>query len=468
MGLRFTLTLAATFLISLLSLTADNTEASALEVECGNITCSVNSTVRGESDWRDQEAQDPGQPGGGGNNEPSPNIVAIRACGSWLPEGGGQSVTTYPADNSGNYECYFSDSGSTGGGSGEVYLYCPPLPDRAANGRANVYTRLSDGTLIYKYFFCLYPTDPFAPVERLMGSGRIYTGGQGDFYLSPSAREASEWSTTGSLTDSTGYINRGVNLSNPSAFTGAWQPNFNAETGVLPNGTPQYGYYRLKWTLDYRVCNRYEYPSWLNMPPRFDCSQTGQDRYADPYTYGCNLNPALQAGINTSALFRAADCRPDWECVITGDIEVQGSTADQTFIRNGDPLQVSNPTPSVAADSSTVRDIRGWRYRNSVDAGSTPFNGTDPNSANQYFKASWRWDTWEQYQPTGTIAFYWASDTPEDGFSWEQQYAFTADFYLPTQASRNGSTVYRWVQSGATCPQEEQSPDITVVRAVSG
>lgn len=464
MGLRLTLTLTFGLTLTLLSLMGGD-EAHALEVECGDITCSVSSTVRGESDWREQQAANPGSPG---NPNPSPNIVAIRTCSSWLPVGGGTSTTSYPAVNSGRFECYFSDSGGVGGGSGEVFLYCPPLPDRAANGRANVYTRLPDGTLLYKYFFCLYPTDPYAPRERLIGSGKIYTGGQGDFYLSPSAQEASLWSTTGSLTDSTGYISRGVNLSNPSAFTGAWQPSFNARTGLLPNGTPQYGHYRLKWTLDFRICQRWEYPSWLNMPPRYDCSREGQDRYANPYTYACNLNPALQAGIISSALFRAADCRPEWECVITGDIEVQGSPSDQTFIRNGEPLSVSNPTPAATTTPSRVRDVRGWRYRNTVEPSSSPFNGTDPNSPNQHFKASWRWDTWEPYQPAGTIAFYWASENPSRPFVWTQQYAFTADFYLPTQDSRNSSTTYRWVQSGATCPQEEQSADLLAVRATSG
>ena len=351
-------------------------------------------------------------------------------------------------------------------GQGVVWFQCPPRGDRAANGRVDRYA-LIDGKYVYAFFYCMYPTDEYAPIEREQGRGKIYTGGEASFYRTADSNGAKQDSTSGTRTDTTGYVSRNVNLANPEAYTGQWAPSFQAKTGTTATGVPLYGYYRLLTSLDFRTCVKYGYPSWLNVSPRYDCSQRGQDRYVNPYTYACNLNPALQAGIVGGAIFDPAGCNPQWSCTITGDILVNGISQDITLMRNGESQQVTNPTPTAQTDPNYVRSPRSWLYKNTVDEGSTPFFGTDPNSSKQYFKASWRWDGWQAYRNSDTIAFYWASDSPAKPFSWSQTYAFTADFYIPVQSSAGSGTSYQWVTSGAYCPQVKQSANINVVRSVS-
>lgn len=432
---------------------------------CGTITCTVSSSRIAVSDW-ESAIYPPSQGGsGGGSARPDPTRQVVRySCVGWI--GGAVSVTSkYPAANSGDATCYFGQGDYSPSGQ----LLCRPLSDRAANGRLDIYfTNPDTGTRAFGYAVCLYPTDAYAPVERMVSRGKIYEGGRGDFYLTPSASSASSYSSSGVRTDSTGYVNRGVDWSSPEAWAGAWEPAFDARTGTHANGQPRYGFYRLAWQLDYRMCERWEYPSWLQEPARFDCSERGSDRTADPFTYACNLNPALVAGIASNAVFDPARCRQaDWRCEVNGDLLVGGQGDAVTVMRNGEPLQVTNPQPSVHGTNSTVvRNVGSWRYFNTLVAGSTPLSPSDPNASGQLFTASWRWDAWDTYSPTDTIAFYWASDRDRP-FSWSQRYHFTADFYVPVQASVGGSTTMTWATSAAECPQVSTSPAISVVRSVS-
>lgn len=439
--------------------------ASALTVDCGDAVCSVSSTVRGESDWREVVASQPPA-----NTNTSTDVVSITTCSSWLPRGGGQSISSsYPVQNSNTYDCYFPDSGATGGNNAEVFLVCPPAPDRSANGRATVFTRLADGTLVYKYFFCLYPTDPYAPVERLIGSGKIYVGGEGIFSHTD-LDHTGRLTPGGTITDRTGYIIRGFNpaIHDPADWVGAWTPAFNARTGTQPNGNPLWGYYRLDWVLDYRICDRYAYPSWLGQPTRLDCSRTGTDRTSDPFTYSCALTPPLQPGIILTS-FSPLRCAEGLRvCEVFPDT-IQNRNSNLTVMRNGDPLTVQNPTPRVeATNPSFVRNITWTGIYRTVVPGSTPFEGTNPNASNQLFTSSWQWGRWEnpRNHQDGTIAFYWASDS-NAGFRWNTAHQFRAEMFVFTQQSLNAPPRREWVSASFGCQGNQPSPTVSVVRSIN-
>ncbi|MFL0358605.1 hypothetical protein [Curtobacterium flaccumfaciens] len=387
-------------------------------------------------------------------------------CGYWLPTGGGTSERSFPVKSSGSYNCFFTDGSSYGGGAGGTFYQCAPHGDRASNGRVVVFK--VDSTThkeIYAYYFCLYPTDAYAPIERMTGSGKIYTGGQGNFYRTVTSGEATVYASTGTRTASSGYISRGVDLSHPEAYTGAWQPGFRATTGTKSDGTPLYGYYRLTFALDYRLCQKWEYPSWLGQPVRYDCAKQGQDRIVNPYTYACNLNPALQGGIKAGAKFYPSQCVTGWRCVIGPNIKVGGQPLAVSVMRNGQQVRVDNPTVAVAGNG--IRDARNWRTKEQIAGGSTPLLGSDPNSSRQYFKAGWRFNDWHPYAKTSNIAFYWASTDQQHPFQWKQSYSFTSDYLVPTQSAVGEATHYKWVTDSAVCPDVRASAKTLVVRSAN-
>ena len=444
--------------------------ASGSTTSCGQAVCYVDSTVRSESDWASEpyKSSDGSTVGGGSSGGSSsgatPSFMTTRTlCDSWLPVGGGQNTNSYPARNSGRMTCNFADGGASSGGQGVVWFQCPPRPDRAANGRVTYFVErvLPNGNTqwVYARYRCLYPTDEYAPVEREVARGKVYTGGEGNFYQT-NAPQASQPIKTGTRTATSGYINRGVDLSNPERFTGSWSPAFQARTGTTPNGSPLYGYYRLLWELDYRICVKFAYPSWLNQPARYDCDTRGRDTTAQPFTFACDSNPPLQRGVRAGALFNPSDCVPQWECQISGQTTVGGSPDAVTVLRNGQPIPVSFASPSVRIlDPNRVRNVRNWQTWQTITPGSTP--------SSQYVNPSWRWDRWENYQSSGTIAFNWASTTASQPFSWSSRYRFTSDFLVPTQANVDGSVSYVWVASTREC-LSSGSPDVDVVRSVNG
>lgn len=444
-----------------LSLTLSETSAHA--VNCGAAECYADSTVRGESNWEDTASSGgSGSTGGGGGGHSSSDFVmTVRTCDSWLPVGGGQSTGTYPAENSNRYNCSFADGGAYTGSGGEIWFSCAPRSDRASNGRVTVfYQDPNTGRRTYAWYYCLYPTDAYAPIERLQGSGKIYTGGQGSFFLtgtSPNASQVRTYNGGGNLSNTSGYISRNVNLANPEAYTGAWQPSFTGRTSTKSNGDPDYGFYRLDWRLDYRICEKWAYPSWLGVPARYDCSRTGVDTSATPYTYACNFNPPLVEGVRSDGLFIPSACEPRWVCDISGDTTVGGQPDALTVMRNGEQLPVR--FPSVGVSGTNVRNATDWRYFNA------PLRDVSPTL--NYVESSWAWSTWDSYRQDGTIAFRWASVKTGQGFEWNTRFRFTAQFYLPTQTVVGGSPTYRWVTGTAECPQTVDSPKVEVVRAVN-
>ncbi|KAA6436407.1 hypothetical protein FQ330_03105 [Agrococcus sediminis] len=398
---------------------------------------------------------------------PNPNVRTYRVpCSTWLPNGGGTSTGSYPAKNSSGFTCHFRDGGYFGGGTQGILFQCRPLSDRASNGRIDYYVRLTDGSLYYSSYRCLYPTDAYAPIERKTGEGKVYTGGRGDFLLT-NASGAVRHSGGGERTDTTGYVTRNVDLSTPERFTGAWQPSFDAKTGVTAAGEPRYGYYRLDWTLDYRLCTKWEYPSWLRQSVRIDCSRKGTDRPTSPYTYSCDSNPPLRAGVRSGANFAAARCSAAaWSCDIKGHIRVGGASERVSVMRNGQSSIVSWHDRSVRDPNNRVR-VLSWQQRSEVEAGSTPKNPAvkRDNDEKEYFQASWKWGTWNTINRDGELFFYWASD-PGAPFRWETEYRFHGQFLVPTQTSMNSGSQNRWVKDYGYCGTHK-SPQVEVLRSVS-
>lgn len=426
---------------------------------CGQAVCYVDSTVRAESDWATQPyVGSDGSSSSPGSGASPDYMTTYTACSSWLPVGGGYSTGSYPKTG---MTCNFADGGSSGGGQGVVRFACPPQGDRSSNGRVTYFIRqiLADGGTrwVYARYRCLYPTDAyFLPTTA---RGKIYTGGQGDFYQTMDGNVAQQATRAGYRTATSGYVDRGVDLNSPEHWAGSWQPAFTAQTGTTAAGTPLYGFYRLLWVLDYRMCVKTSWPAWMNQAAVYDCAERGQDTFVNPYTYSCDANPPLQAGIRWDALFNPQDCVPSWQCVLTSQTLVGGHTEPVTAMRNGQPLEVRNANPSVNVyDPARIRNVGQWKAFRTIDPGSTP--------ESTYVKPSWKWDRWESFTPTSTISFNWASESAAQAFSWTTRYRFSAEFLVPRQDSVAGGVTYVWVWDTADCLQST-SPDVLVMRATN-
>lgn len=444
-------------LLGILTLPTHTAYADSI-IKCGEPSCSIDSTVRSESSWASETytsiSGSVAQPGSG---EQPKYVSEYVECSSWHSAATQLLTFSYPAENSGSNRCWFNDRTMSDTDT------CPPYSDRAAKGRVDYFVERvrADGSTywIYARFRCVYPTDEYAPIERRQGEGKVYTGGKATFlYTStvPTNPANTTHGSGGTVASTSGYVNRGVNLNNPEAYVGEWRPSFTATTARDGAGQPIYSYYRLDWTLDYRVCVKWAYPSWLGVPARYDCSRSGTDISANPYTYACNLNPPLRAGVDPSAVFVPADCASSWRCEVRDPTTVGGQPALVAVMRNGTDIPVTFPTPTVFGDG--VRDPRRWQMN------PTPSKDATPKLT--YVTQSWSWDKWQAFKPNGTIAFHWASDK-DHPFTWNTKYRFTADFYLPTQNTVGGASTYEWVTDITQCPETSNSPTIEVVRAVN-
>lgn len=423
----------------------------AWAIACNGAECYIDSTRMVESDWESEiDTSWSSQPK---EQTVNSNLVsATSGCDLWS-DSRSLISSTYPAQNSGLYGCLIS----FGFGSP---LVCPPKPDRASNGRVEVfYKDPNTGDLTYMYFFCLYPTDAYAPVERIVGRGKIYTHGRATF--TQTGQEVNQALTRydggGQRHQDTGVIVRGVDLNNPEAYVGSWRPAFTASPNKKQNGDPNYGYYRLDWRLDYRVCLKWAFPAWLNQPVRNDCSIQGVDYETEPYTYACNLNPPLRSGIDRDAVFSPSRCETTWRCVVEPATAVNGFTDSLTVLRNGEDLLVDFPSFTVSGDA--VRNVQNKRFLN------TPLSTATPSTNYTYSDFVWR--EWDTYRETAVLAFNWASDSPREPFVWTTRFRYTAQYYLPTMDTVSSATEYRWVWGTTDCPQSVSSPSIEVVRSTN-
>lgn len=420
-------------------------------ISCGEAECYVSSSPATNSVW--EKTPEPPQGTGVGVPATTRYEYLYVPCRSWALSGS-PVESTYP----------ISPRSCSNIPHAPI---CHPLPDRSATGWVEVFIVGLDGKRFRQGALCSYPTDEYAPIERKLGEGKIYVGGRAEFYQTAHLNTATVYSREGTLTDTTGYVSRGAKLSNAEAYAGAWKPAFMGKTGRKANGDPLYGYYRLLWDLDYKVCEKWGYPSWLNKPARYNCDRSGQDRLVETYTYACNLSPALRQGVASDADFRPSACEQSWSCSVPAPISFNGYPADLSTMRNGVPLTVEFPSLIVHTPASDrVRSVRDEQLRVNVVEGSTPWNKdfNDANSKQQYFASSWEWGRW-QSSLVGELRFYWASE-PNRPFSITADYRFTADFYVFSQDSLTAGTTTRFAADTVECGQKT-SAEITVLRSTS-
>lgn len=466
-GLLFTL--AAVF--GFVFLTASSAEA----IQCGVAQCSVDSQKRGVNTWSAPAPNNPSDPGDsdGGSNAPPKYTYAFTPCYRFLPSGGGQSVSSYPApDVAGRYVCTFADGGSSSGGSGYTFFSCPPQGGKAANGRTTAYDAVTGE---YAFFYCLYPTETsFNPV---VNEGKVYTGGEGIFIRVLTAGMASQASNGGEVVDRTGYRSTGFIESNPRATPNLDQ-TFNAKTGTNSDGTPGYGFHRLQWELDYRYCTETIYPPLFNKPVENKCGPQQHEVTAEPYTYSCELSPALQPGANTTVSFKPSACAAEeWDCSVAADISINGAlVGDVEVMRNGaDIPTLHNNGQMPTLTGTAAKNPRAWRYQDMVLDKSSPTNNAKREFYSQYdAKGSKnKFGSWQPLTPAKqnmSSRFMWASDpvsTNSLGY-WKmsREYKFTADFFVPTQAGIGSPTVVKPVMDDADCGSAT-SPNIYVKRSIN-
>lgn len=162
-------------------------------------------------------------------------------------------------------------------------------------------------------------------------------------------------------------------------------------------------------------------------------------------TWQCEWNDSTTAGLDRNA-------------VRNGTISANQSIR---VMRNGEQIPITFASIRVI-DTSTpsdidvtnggsapgIRDVTNIEYITKVKAGSTPFLGTDPNAASQYFKlyrergntATERFETWNNHANENldkAIAFTWASDTADKPFVLQRQARVSASFFIPGPGSIN-------------------------------
>ena len=151
-------------------------------------------------------------------------------------------------------------------------------------------------------------------------------------------------------------------------------------------------------------------------------------------------------------------------------------------MRNGDNIPVKYPSVEVvgagarnANGTNTPVSDNNMQYKNNVSDGSSPFNGTNANASNQYFK---------QYKANGTtvepfstwqnnpnanrdkfMRYYWASDVGKS-HQLNRDHRFVGQFLVPRSASLGGSVSMQWITDTADCPRS-WSNNISVLRAVN-
>jgi hypothetical protein len=462
--------------LSVLAINTDSAEAATTggTISCGAAVCSVNTNAQAtNSSFVIPDTSGGGSSGGGsgGAAAPSPYSYTKESCASFLPIGGGSTSHSYPAINSSSYNCYLARGSGFGGGSGFA-PYCPPKSDRAANGAVyKFYTDPATGKATLISYYCAYPTDAYAPIERKSATAKTYVSGDGKFHNVSSSQQATVYNQNGLLTDS---IHKEIpfNAANPPASPNLNQ-DFDAATGTRADGTPLYGFYRVTWVLQFKLCDQYSYPAWLGIAPRWSCSD-GSENTVQPYTYACNIgDPALRAGIVDGALFTPSKCQTGWQCNFSKTISINGVSDALSVMRNGDRIPTEfGATPTI---TGAVINGRNIKYLDNVVAGSTPYQGKNDNDPKQLFAKYNKIDNKErfgQWLPVNNnsqsqfLSFYWASD---DHKSWQmtRQYSFTADFLVSVQNSVNGASTGKYVTDFTNCPETATSAAVEVVRAVN-
>lgn len=449
----------------------DAEAANASQIACGSIQCNVTSSqyASGTSSSNPPPSTSTGGGSGSGSSSGRPRVTSkFVSCAWWygLEAGGFRAVSSYPDPEApGAWRCNFERQASDLNANLPA---CHKTSDgRIAKGKYDVYRVNDDGSRgALWYSFCTYPTRAYlTPTTYTV---KRPTGGQGDFLSVTTDSAATRYGAGGTRTDTTGYRSTGFNPSQPWHDVRLNQ-TFNARTGLTGNNQPNYSRYRLQWRIDWVDYRQSVYPGWLGKADKWERLRSYSTTQATPYTYACNLNPALQQGLIDGAIYDPAQCqRHTWRCDVQGNPQMMGTSNRITVMRNGERIPVTMPRFEVLGNG--VSNVRNKQTFTAVDMKNvSPVNITEardnPNHAKQYFDASWEWNQWRPYQPNNQwVAFYWSSDTGKS-FKFTQRYRFTAEFYVPASTSINGNNSYRWVTGSTECGGVKTSNDAEVVRS---
>lgn len=280
---------------------------------------------------------------------------------------------------------------------------------------------------------------------------------------------------------------------NGSKITGSISNcNTNQNSVWYRADTTDYGYYRIVASLTSKVYTQWGWPSWMNRAETWWAAGSPTNSvFTNYYTYSCSVGggqvfegPTTHAGLpgQGTRIFDPSSCRMDtWTCGVSGSVDINGTHANIEVMRNGAnvPLKLPSVNPS-----GTVRNANGTdspvaqsdiQWRLSVIDGSSPFNGTDANASNQFFKLiqadgskTEKFNVWRTNPNDNTSKFMqylWASDNGKN-HSLRHEVKFNAQFLVPRADYIGGPVYYTWVNDAADCPTQE-SNKITVVRSIN-
>lgn len=327
--------------------------------------------------------------------------------------------------------------------------------------------------IFYTFISCVYPTDRYTYKT-------CYWNYNGQSWYSGSR------STIGS--NGTPYRTRGSQAGDPGAPSGGsgpTAPNCAREGSAYVNfrtGITDLGYYKLQVTWTGRTYTNLQWVRDNGAVLRNSWSAGGNVPGSATNYWATSCRPgasnATEGGFNSpgaipnrDGYLNPANCpQALWQCelgtpttsgldraaVLSGALNPR-STA--SVMRNGEKLPLSwsdlrvidqgNGGRTDVTNGNTgpsVRGITNISYMDAVRAGSTPFYGTNPNDANQYFKkyasmtstSVQKWGVWQNQANSHkdeAIAFVWASDTASQPWSAERRWKVSGTFLIPKGGS---------------------------------
>lgn len=330
----------------------------------------------------------------------------------------------------------------------------------------------------YWPYGCLYPTTQWSSVQCFWN----YNGNAA--YSIDRTRAASAWDPFGTRSPQAGDPRP------PSGGSGQVAPSCD-RTGsayvYYKTRVDKLGYYKVYIDYNYRTYTKESWIAWGNQEVyhNWTSGSTLKGSNTTWWTYSCRpgLANSTQGAYNSQgalpnidAYTNPATCpQVNWQCKLgtatTAGLDrnaVAAGTVNPktgvTVMRNGEQIPVTFSTLKVV-DTSTpadidvtnggaapgIKDVTKIDYVDKVKPGSTPFNGTDPNAANQYFKffkapGSTVTESFNTYYAKANenvnkaISFYWASDSASQPFAMQRQWKIGASFYVPQGGAIGGSS----------------------------
>jgi hypothetical protein len=469
-----TLGLVGTSLSEPISASADST------ITCGGITCSAEGAVFGDGSNDNGGGNSSGT---GGSTKTGGGTVtnSFEPCQGWEDVNAGLTTTKYPANyiaqGATDYGCFLGYSLGIG--------YTCPVGANGVPSLGRVDTTITikvNGKKVTTDtgWRCYYPAGADVPIP-VVTSLVCYTSGNAWFYQNGQQtgdgvgqyRVGTQLSSYPGGAKSTGWSS-----SNPTANCGGINLSFAAQTEVT-NGVPVYGYYTMNFSTTYVIVTHSVLPAVWKIPASNSISNPLTNHYSDPYTYSCQLNPALQTGINTSVSFDPATCAGGtWACTLS-NLTLDGTSKAVSTMRNGKDIAVKGST--LAVSGAGVRNVTNPEYKWDLAPGATPRNpdALNINGTNQYFKlitvapnGSRQQENMEQWlsNPNANqnklIDLYWASD-PTKPFVMTEGFGFTGQFLVNTQAGIGSGTTKQWVTDFAQCGNSVTSNPDSVLRSVN-